>query len=381
MNRWVDILKRPLVSGQLAIGVHVPLPGHELQLSLGKFGVDHREGDAVKREVPGGIPRILPLIRHRDDVGVVQVPPVRIPPEAALWRWRGLSGVAVEPIRHVEVEELLAPDHARERLPLNSSSVLVRDASLDLGVESLGLIAAGAHDGGEVFEGPGLRLARPAESDLSSPPSRDLEEMNDPCLGPLAVGAHRPALAVDQVPVEGILEIAGNRSEPERPVRVGLVLGEQELGPLIDEGVKAPELGVIEGETSVDACDPRASRLSPPAPCISKYELRDDPDGSDVGSPIFDGDLHAPIFDSAAGIFDEDVEIPIFVEEPRIEELVLQLVHASSAVLLDQVRVRECSLRVFVEHLQVGVTRSRVEVPVELLDVLSMVALRVGEPV
>ncbi len=43
-------------------------------------------------------------------------------------------------------------------------------------------------------------------------------------------------------------------------------------------------------------------------------------------------------------------------------------------------RVRELALRILVEHLQVRVRRRRVEVVVELLHVLAVVALAVGEP-
>ena len=52
---------------------------------------------------------------------------------------------------------------------------------------------------------------------------------------------------------------------------------------------------------------------------------------------------------------------------------------AAAAVLLDQPRVGKLALRILVEHLQVGVRRRGVEVVVQLLHVLAVVALAVGQ--
>ena len=79
----VDVAEGPLVGGQLAVRVHVPLAAEQDQLRLRELGVDVRERDAVEREVPGGVPRVLPRVRHRDHVEVVQVPPLVV---AALQR-------------------------------------------------------------------------------------------------------------------------------------------------------------------------------------------------------------------------------------------------------------------------------------------------------
>src|SRR5205085_9538133 len=40
MNRWVDIVKRPFKSRELAIGMHVPLPQQQVDLTLGKRAID-----------------------------------------------------------------------------------------------------------------------------------------------------------------------------------------------------------------------------------------------------------------------------------------------------------------------------------------------------
>ena len=114
--------------------------GQQHELALGELRVDQGEGQHVEGQVPRGVPGILPLVRHGDDVGVVEVLPVAVAavtvaaPAAAR-----LGGVALEPLRHVVVVELLAPDHAGERLALHGAGVGVRDAALEVGVERVGL--------------------------------------------------------------------------------------------------------------------------------------------------------------------------------------------------------------------------------------------------
>ena len=86
MHRRVDVAECPFIGRQLAIGVHVPVARQQQQLVLGEARIDQRQGDGMKGEVPGGVPRVFPLVRHRDDVGIVQMQPVGIasvPPRCA----------------------------------------------------------------------------------------------------------------------------------------------------------------------------------------------------------------------------------------------------------------------------------------------------------
>ena len=75
MDRRVDVPEGPLVGGQLSVRMHVPLPAEEHELMLSELGVDVRERYAMKRQVPSRVPRVLPLVRHRDDVSVAEVLP------------------------------------------------------------------------------------------------------------------------------------------------------------------------------------------------------------------------------------------------------------------------------------------------------------------
>ena len=71
-----------------------------------------RQRQRVEGEVPGGVPRVLPLVGHRDDVVVDHVEPVRVAGIRGIRRGSGLELVLLQPFVTVEEVILLAPQHA-----------------------------------------------------------------------------------------------------------------------------------------------------------------------------------------------------------------------------------------------------------------------------
>jgi len=130
VNRRIDIAERPLVRRELPVWVHVPLAREQRELVLCELRVDQSERHAVKRQVPGGVPRVFPFVGHGDHVGVVQVQPFAVTAVLSLRRRRGLGRVTDQPARHFVTVELLAPDHSRERLPSNRASVFIVEITL-----------------------------------------------------------------------------------------------------------------------------------------------------------------------------------------------------------------------------------------------------------
>ncbi len=124
VNGGIDIAEGPLVGRNLAVRVHVPLAQHEQELLLGEAGVDQAEGDAMECQIPGRVPGVLPFVRHRDDVAAVVVPPLAIAPMLASLGRRRTRRIAVEPLRDIEVENLLGPDQTSQRLSLDTRLVL-----------------------------------------------------------------------------------------------------------------------------------------------------------------------------------------------------------------------------------------------------------------
>ncbi len=121
----------------------------------------------------------------------------------------------------------------------------------------------------------------------------------------------------------------------------------------------------------------RALRL--PAPRVSKQQLRQDVQRRGRGAAVVRGHAHHHIIHGGLGVFDEDIEIAIALEDAGVEQFVFRRAVAPSAILRNQVDVGKRRLGILVEHFQIRVGRRGVEIIVELLDVLAMVALAVRQ--
>ena len=122
----VDVAEGPLVGGDLSIGMHVPLAQQKDSLLLGEFRVDAGKRDHVEREVPGRVPGVLPRVRHRDHVPVVEMRPGGVAALLASLGRRRLRGIPLEPVLDGEVKELLGPEEPRVRLPRDAPFLLVK---------------------------------------------------------------------------------------------------------------------------------------------------------------------------------------------------------------------------------------------------------------
>ena len=81
-----------------------------------EVGVDHGQRNAMERQVPGGVPRVLPLVRHGHHVVVEHMEPrlvARAPPGR---RTQGVEVALTQPAVHIEVIALLGPQHPRQGL-------------------------------------------------------------------------------------------------------------------------------------------------------------------------------------------------------------------------------------------------------------------------
>ena len=97
------------------------------------------------------------------------------------------------------------------------------------------------------------------------------------------------------------------------------------------------------------------------------------------GPRLWIADLNQDVFRRFLGVLDEHVEVAILIEHARVEQFVLHLVPPAAVTGFDQIPVREGCLRILVEVLHVRMRRRAVEVEVILLDVLTVIALAVGQ--
>src|SRR5437764_2339999 len=119
---------------------------------------------------------------------------------------------------------------------------------------------------------------------------------------------------------------------------------------------------------------PRPSPVGSPRPRIAKPDSRQEVEFSRLRTAIDQVNANEYVFRCCFSVFDEDIEIAVFVEDARIEQLKFCNVAPSIAILLYQPLVWELCLRVLVEKRHVRVSRSRVEIEVVLFDILSMIA-------
>ncbi len=185
MGRRIDVREVPFVGRQLTVRVHVPLTEHQNELRLRERGIDVRHRHTVEGEVPRGEPRVLPGVRHEDDIVGVEVPPLPVAHAPAARRGRRSRGISVEPFVHVEVEVLLGPEQAGERLAQDACLVRVGGRVPERRVEGIGLALAHSADtveaGGDILrDGRGLsgrriRVCQPDADDAAlARPDHDL---------------------------------------------------------------------------------------------------------------------------------------------------------------------------------------------------------------
>src|ERR1044072_7839763 len=89
-------------------------------------------------------------------------------------------------------------------------------------------------------------------------------------------------------------------------------------------------------------------------------------------------ELHANenIFHISLRVFNEDIEVAVFVEDARVQEFIFGSPFAPTTVLLYKLPVREFPLRILVEIFHVGMRWCGVQIKVVFLDILTVIALR-----
>ncbi len=165
VDGWVHVTEGPLVRGELPVRVHVPLAREQGELLLGELGVEERDGDGVKREIPRRVPGVLPLVGHREDLTVEEVGPLGVLAASPLWGRRGALRVAAEPALDVEAVELLRPEEPSGALTKDARLVFVETFRHHRGPERVGFAFARFEGGIEPLEGFDEHLVDEAQAD------------------------------------------------------------------------------------------------------------------------------------------------------------------------------------------------------------------------
>jgi hypothetical protein len=204
-------------------------------------------------------------------------------------------------------------------------------------------------------------------------------------LGARPLAIHGARDCVHHEVVDPVLDEGRGVRCPEQSLVVGLVLAEQELrGPigaeqpvaeLVVAGPSRAELGLVvyDGERGL------RSRVAP-GPRVAEPECREEMQGGAIGTAVVCGHHHQDVVRRRLGVLDDDVEVPVIVEDASVQQLVFHVELAAPAVRGDEIPVGKRPLRILVLTLHIRVRWGTVEVEPVLLDVLAVVSLPVGEP-
>src|SRR5262249_47702956 len=89
---------------------------------------------------------------------------------------------------------------------------------------------------------------------------------------------------------------------------------------------------------------------------------------------IVSSDADENVFRCRLRVFNDNVEVAVFVKDARIDQFEFRIALPSAPIFLDQLSVRESCLRVLIQKLHVRVCRSGIKIEVVLLHVFSVVA-------
>mmetsp|Transcript_11102 Transcript_11102/g.33456 ORF Transcript_11102/g.33456 Transcript_11102/m.33456 type:complete len:404 (+) Transcript_11102:619-1830(+) len=165
-------------------------------------------------------------------------------------------------------------------------------------------------------------------------------------------------------------------------LHICLVLAEENLGLAVKPDVVLAERGVLREDVAI-ADHLQARPLAPlaaPRPSVTEEGLGQQVQLRLLGPAVDRSHGEQNVVHRRAGILHVDVKVPVLIKDARVHELVLGIVTAERGVFVAQGVVRELCLRVLVQHLQVAVARRCVQVVVQVLDVLAVIALRAPEP-
>ena len=136
----------------------------------------------------------------------------------------------------------------------------------------------------------------------------------------------------------------GSLSRPRKRARVGFVFGEEQRGVPSKAIQRLPYCGsfssIVFGRAGA-LTHPRALDVMSPGPGVAEPDGGEQVDFRRFGPAIGDGDADQDVFGRGLGVFGENVEVAIVVENAGVVELELGVSRAAAAVFVDAAARRE----------------------------------------
>src|SRR5215469_15161838 len=119
------------------------------------------------------------------------------------------------------------------------------------------------------------------------------------------------------------------------------------------------------------------SRCSP-SPRITKPKMREKMNDRGFRSAVSRRNLNENIVRAALGVFHKNIEITVIIENPGIDQLVFRIQFSSAPIFSHQRGIGELPLRILIENLEIRMRGSRIQVVIELLDILAVISFFAG---
>src|SRR6266487_3198782 len=116
-----------------------------------------------------------------------------------------------------------------------------------------------------------------------------------------------------------------------------------------------------------------------PAPRIAKPECWQNVQVSRLRSAVESSDADENIIGTSFGIFDKNIEVAILTKDACIEQLIFGHALAALTIGFNQISVRKCALRIFIQHLHIRMGWRGIKIKIVFFHILAMIALRASQ--
>ena len=346
----------------------------------------------MKRQVPRGVPRVFPFVGHREDVTIEHVGPIRVAARLARLRRRRNVGIAREPVLHDIMVKLFVPEQAGVGSSRDKTLLRTGVGRDDFAVVLVGFLLALSDHAAEALSKELLgrfRLGKQAERNFDLAAGGNLQTITRRHLGAEQPRIDSRPVTVDEITMEGILDVARRVCHAVESLGVGHVVGKKPIvgravGRRVGRESKTAQRDVLGQKRIVVAqldqrLDPTSLVSAAPGPRIAIPERGEQMQRRVVGPPVDDRDRDQHVVGRRFRVLDEHVEVTILGENARVGQLKLGLLSRTPPVLLEQRLVGKPSLGILVQRLHIRMGGRRIEMVVALLNVLAVVALEVGQ--
>ena len=199
-----------------------------------------------------------------------------------------------------------------------------------------------------------MRSVGETETDRHRLAGADFEAVVGGGLGADLRGIDRGGVPLHDERVEGVLDVGTRVGSVEQPLRIGVVLGEEQRRRAIAVEPAIAKVRMRRGDDAraVGSFRGRQVRFGagPPVPRVAEPQRRQQIQGRGLRAPVRNRDANETFLRRRLRVFDEDVEVAVAVERAGVDQLVLELIARAARIRRHEIVVRVGGLGVLDRH-------------------------------